>query len=180
LRLTTIKNNNTVTFSVDRNSMKTALDAFDQIQKKAKGKDPTINMKRFSQGLKSAERELDKLNKKASVVATMNERRAAKAQARVEAQAAKEAARNAQRREREGLNCFGLPAALNQCNTLPMLSLQGACSVSRITKVMQMERSAYNARTARLSAYSRVASRREAAKRGATAPAGGSGAITGG
>jgi soluble cytochrome b562 len=47
--------------------MKTALDAFDQIQKKAKGiKDPTINMKRFSQGLKSAERELDKLNKKAS------------------------------------------------------------------------------------------------------------------
>lgn len=53
---------NVVTFSVDRNSMKTALDAFDQIQKKAKGiKDPTINMKRFSQGLKSAERELGKV-----------------------------------------------------------------------------------------------------------------------
>ncbi len=58
---------NTVTFSVDRNSMKEAMDAFDQIQKKAKGiKDPTLNMKRFSQGLKSAERELDRLNKKAS------------------------------------------------------------------------------------------------------------------
>lgn len=52
----------TVSFVVDRNSMKTALDAFDQIQKKAKGiKDPTINMKRFSQGLKSAERELGKV-----------------------------------------------------------------------------------------------------------------------
>jgi uncharacterized membrane protein YukC len=78
--------------------MKTALDAFDQIQKKAKGiKDPTINMKRFSQGLKSAERELDKLNKKASKPRSNDERekaRAAKAQARVEAQAAKEAARN--------------------------------------------------------------------------------------
>lgn len=37
---------NTVTFSVDRNSMKEAMDAFDQIQKKAKGiKDPTLNMK---------------------------------------------------------------------------------------------------------------------------------------
>ncbi|HIH7005306.1 TPA: hypothetical protein ACYRWH_004452, partial [Enterobacter hormaechei] len=58
---------NTVKFSVDRNSMKEAMDAFDQIQKKAKGiKDPTLNMKKFSQGLKSAERELDKLNKKAS------------------------------------------------------------------------------------------------------------------
>jgi hypothetical protein len=46
------KINNTVTFSVDRNSMKEAMDAFDQIQKKAKGiKDPTLNMKRFSQGL---------------------------------------------------------------------------------------------------------------------------------
>ncbi|MGC8401302.1 hypothetical protein ACP3P6_14275 [Enterobacter mori] len=56
-----------MTFSVDRNSMKEAMDAFDQIQKKAKGiKDPTLNMKRFSQGLKSAERELDRLNKKAS------------------------------------------------------------------------------------------------------------------
>jgi soluble cytochrome b562 len=71
---------NTVTFSVDRNSMKTALDAFDQIQKKAKGiKDPTINMKRFSQGLKSAERELDKLNKKASKPRSNDEREKARA-----------------------------------------------------------------------------------------------------
>lgn len=66
---------NTVEFVVNRNSMKTALDAFDQIQKKAKGiKDPTINMKRFSQGLKSAERELDKLNKKASKPRSNDER----------------------------------------------------------------------------------------------------------
>jgi type II secretory pathway pseudopilin PulG len=82
-------------------------------------------MKRFSQGLKSAERELDKLNKKASKPRNSDERekaRAAKAQARVEAQAAKEAARNAQRRERAELNSWTLPAALNQCNTLPMLS----------------------------------------------------------
>ena len=55
---------NTVKFSVDRNSMKEAMDAFDHIQKKAKGiKDPTLNMKRFSQGLKSAERELDKIGR---------------------------------------------------------------------------------------------------------------------
>lgn len=118
---------NTVEFVVNRNSMKTALDAFDQIQKKAKGiKDPTINMKRFSQGLKSAERELDKLNKKASKPRNSDERekaRAAKAQARVEALAAKEAARNAQRRERAELNSSTLPAALRVCSTLPMLSL---------------------------------------------------------
>lgn len=93
---------NTVEFVVNRNSMKTALDAFDQIQKKAKGiKDPTINMKRFSQGLKSAERELDKLNKKASKPRSNDERekaRAAKAALRVEQQAAKEAQRTAVRR----------------------------------------------------------------------------------
>ena len=37
---------NTVEFVVDRNSMKEAMDAFDQIQKKAKGiKDPTLKVR---------------------------------------------------------------------------------------------------------------------------------------
>jgi multidrug resistance efflux pump len=107
--------------------MKEAMDAFDQIQKKAKGiKDPTLNMKRFSQGLKSAERELDKLNKKASKPRSNDERekaRAAKAQARVEAQAAKEAARTAARRERAELRLLDTASSFKVCNTLPMLSL---------------------------------------------------------
>lgn len=36
LEINTSKINNTVTFTVDRNSMKQAMDAFDQIQKKRK------------------------------------------------------------------------------------------------------------------------------------------------
>jgi uncharacterized membrane protein YukC len=80
-----------------------------RFRRKRKVLKTTINMKRFSQGLKSAERELDKLNKKASKPRSNDERekaRAAKAQARVEAQAAKEAARNAQRRERAELKLW--------------------------------------------------------------------------
>jgi len=113
---------NTVTFSVDRNSMKTALDAFDQIQQKAKGiKDPTINMKRFSQGLKSAERELDKLNKKASKPRSNDERekaRAAKAALRVEQQAAKEAQRTAVRRERAELKLLDVASSFKSMQHL--------------------------------------------------------------
>lgn len=181
---------NTVTFSVDRNSMKTALDAFDQIQKKAKGiKDPTINMKRFSQGLKSAERELDKLNKKASKPRNSDERekaRAAKAQARVEAQAAKEAARNAQRRERAELKLLDTASSFKSMQHLTNVELtQAALAASRITKAyasgtISLQRQ--NSEIKRLQqGYRRLnASRREAAKRGATAPVGGSGAITGG
>ena len=181
---------NTVEFVVNRNSMKTALDAFDQIQKKAKGiKDPTINMKRFSQGLKSAERELDKLNKKASKPRNSDERekaRAAKAQARVEAQAAKEAARNAQRRERAELKLLDTASSFKSMQHLTNVELtQAALAASRITKAyasgtISLQRQ--NSEIKRLQqGYRRLnASRREAAKRGATAPVGGSGAITGG
>lgn len=181
---------NTVTFSVDRNSMKTALDAFDQIQKKAKGiKDPTINMKRFSQGLKSAERELDKLNKKASKPRNSDERekaRAAKAQARVEAQAAKEAARNAQRRERAELKLLDTASSFKSMQHLTNVELtQAALQASKITRsyadgTISLQRQ--NSEIKRLQqSYRRInAERRQAAKRGATAPVGGSGAITGG
>ncbi|MCE9858680.1 hypothetical protein [Raoultella planticola] len=181
---------NTVTFSVDRNSMKTALDAFDQIQKKAKGiKDPTINMKRFSQGLKSAERELDKLNKKASKPRSNDERekaRAAKAALRVEQQAAKEAQRTAVRRERAELKLLDVASSFKSMQHLTNVELtQAALAASKITKAyasgtISLQRQ--NSEIKRLQqGYRRLnASRREAAKRGATAPAGGSGAITGG
>lgn len=130
---------NSVTFVVDRNSMKTALDAFDQIQKKAKGiKDPTINIKRFSQGLKSAERELDKLNKKASKPRDNSQReaeRAAKAKARAEAQAAKEAARAAQRRERAELKLLDTASSFKSMQHLTNVELtQAALAASKITK----------------------------------------------
>lgn len=183
-----IKNN--VTFVVDRNSMKTALDAFDQIQKKAKGiKDPTINMKRFSQGLKSAERELDRINKKASKPRDNSRReaeRAAKAKARAEAQAAKEAARNAQRRERAELKLLDTASSFKSMQHLTNVELtQAALQASKITRsyadgTISLQRQ--NSEIKRLQqGYRRInAERRQAAKRGATAPVGGSGAITGG
>lgn len=191
LEINTSKINNTVTFSVDRNSMKTALDAFDQIQKKAKGiKDPTINMKRFSQGLKSAERELDRLNKKASKPRDNSQReaeRAAKAKARAEAQAAKEAARNAQRRERAELKLLDTASSFKSMQHLTNVELtQAALAASRITKAyaagtISLQRQ--NSEIKRLQqSYRRInAERRAAAKAGgANALAGGSGAITGG
>jgi len=175
---------NTVTFTVDRNSMKTALDAFDQIQKKAKGiKDPTINMKRFSQGLKSAERDLDKLNKKASKPRSNDERekaRAAKAQARVEALAAKEAARNAARRERGELKLLDTASSFKSMHHLTNVELtQAALAASRITKAYSqgtISLARQNSEIKRLQqGYRRLnAERRQAAKRGATAPVGGS------
>ena len=181
---------NTVTFSVDRNSMKTALDTFDQIQKKAKGiKDPTINMKRFSQGLKSAERELDRINKKASKPRDNSQReaeRAAKAKARAEAKAAKEAARNLQRRERAELKLLDSASSFKSMQHLTNVELtQAALAASKITKAyaagtISLQRQ--NSEIKRLQqGYRRInAERRQAAKRGATPPAGGSGAITGG
>lgn len=192
LEINTSKINNTVTFSVDRNSMKTALDAFDQIQKKAKGiKDPTINMKRFSQGLKSAERELDKLNKKASKPRNSDERekaRAAKAALRVEQQAAKEAQRIAVRRERAELKLLDTASSFKSMQHLTNVELtQAALAASRITKAyasgtISLQRQ--NSEIKRLQqGYRRInAERREAAKRGATPPVGGSkatGAISG-
>ncbi|WP_347114088.1 hypothetical protein AAHB66_19055 [Leclercia sp. S52] len=180
---------NTVKFSVDRNSMKEAMDAFDQIQKKAKGiKDPTLNMKRFSQGLKSAERELDKLNKKASKPRNSDERekaRAAKAQARVEAQAAKEAARNAQRRERAELKLLDTASSFKSMQHLTNVELtQAALAASRITKAyaagtISLQRQ--NSEIKRLQqSYRRInAERRAAAKAGGANALGGGGKATG-
>ncbi|EOY4341679.1 hypothetical protein ACP5YT_003401 [Cronobacter malonaticus] len=179
----------TVSFVVDRNSMKTALDAFDQIQKKSKGiKDPTLNMKRFSQGLKSAERELDKLNKKASKPRNSDERekaRAAKAQARVEAQAAKEAARNAQRRERAELKLLDTASSFKSMQHLTNVELtQAALQASRITKAyaagtISLQRQ--NSEIKRLQqSYRRInAERRAAAKAGGSNALGGGGKATG-
>ncbi|EMJ8410076.1 TPA: hypothetical protein ACTYBD_004943 [Enterobacter hormaechei] len=180
---------NTVTFSVDRNSMKEAMDAFDQIQKKSKGiKDPTLNMKRFSQGLKSAERELDMLNKKASKPRNSDERekaRAAKAQARVEAQAAKEAARNAQRRERAELKLLDTASSFKSMQHLTNVELtQAALAASRITKAyaagtISLQRQ--NSEIKRLQqSYRRInAERRAAAKAGGANALGGGGKATG-
>ncbi|WP_258133212.1 hypothetical protein [Cronobacter sakazakii] len=175
---------NTVEFVVDRNSMKEAMDAFDQIQKKAKGsKDPTLNMKKFSQGLKSAERELDKLNKKASKPRNSDERekaRAAKAQARVEAQAAKEAARNAQRRERAELKLLEAASSFKSMQHLTNVELaQAALAASRVTK-------AYAAGTISLQRQNseikrlQQSYRRINAERRAAAKAGGANALAGG
>ncbi|EHF4925170.1 TPA: hypothetical protein ACPZ0W_003886 [Enterobacter bugandensis] len=189
LELQISKINNTVTFSVDRNSMKEAMDAFDQIQKKAKGiKDPTLNMKRFSQGLKSAERELDKLNKKASKPRSNDERekaRAAKAQARVEAQAAKEAARSAARRERAELRLLDTASSFKSMQHLTNVELtQAALAASRITKAyaagtISLQRQ--NSEIKRLQqSYRRInAERRAAAKAGGANALGGGGKATG-
>ncbi|HCT9403229.1 TPA: hypothetical protein OUC09_004469 [Enterobacter hormaechei] len=189
LEINTSKINNTVTFTVDRNSMKQAMDAFDQIQKKAKGiKDPTINMKRFSQGLKSAERELDRINKKASKPRSNDERekaRAAKAQARVEALAAKEAARNAQRRERAELKLLDTASSFKSMQHLTNVELtQAALAASRITKAyaagtISLQRQ--NSEIKRLQqSYRRInAERRAAAKAGGANALGGGGKATG-
>ncbi|EPB3480313.1 hypothetical protein ACRFZU_001861 [Escherichia coli] len=184
LEINTSKINNTVTFSVDRNSMKTALDAFDQIQKKAKGiKDPTISMKRFSQGLKSAERELDKLNKKASKPRSNDERekaRAAKAQARVEAQAAKEAARNAQRRERAELKLLDTASSFKSMQHLTNVELtQAALAASRITKAYAAGTISLQRQTSELKRLQQ-SYRRINAERRAAAKAGGANALAGG
>ena len=186
LEIQTSKINNTVTFSVDRNSMKEAMDAFDQIQKKAKGiKDPTLNMKKFSQGLKSAERELDKLNKKASKPRDNSQReaeRAAKAKARAEAQAAKEAARSVARRERAELKLLDTASSFRSMQHLTNVELtQAALAASRITKAYSqgtISLARQNSEIKRLQqSYRRInAERRAAAKANAL---GGGGKATG-
>ena len=189
LEIQTSKIKNTVTFSVDRNSMKEAMDAFDQIQKKAKGiKDPTLNMKKFSQGLKSAERELDKLNKKASKPRDNSQReaeRAAKAKARAEAQEAKEAARNAQRRERASLKLLDTASSFKSMQHLTNVELtQAALQASKITRsyadgTISLQRQ--NSEIKRLQqSYRRInAERRAAAKAGGANALGGGGKATG-
>ncbi|HHJ4541081.1 hypothetical protein [Citrobacter freundii] len=175
---------NTVEFVVNRNSMKTALDAFDQIQKKAKGiKDPTINMKRFSQGLKSAERELDKLNKKASKPRSNDERekaRAAKAALRVEQQAAKEAQRTAVRRERAELKLLDTASSFKSMQHLTNVELtQAALQASRITKAYAAGTISLQRQTSELKRLQQ-SYRRINAERRAAAKAGGANALAGG
>ncbi len=189
LEIQTSKINNVVTFTVDRNSMKQAMDAFDQIQKKAKGmKDPTLNMKKFSQGLKSAERELDRINKKASKPRDNSQReaeRAAKAKARAEAQAAKEAARNAQRRERAELKLLDTASSFKSMQHLTNVELtQAALQASKITKAyasgtISLQRQ--NSEIKRLQqSYRRInAERRAAAKAGGANALAGGGKATG-
>lgn len=189
LEIQTSKINNVVTFTVDRNSMKQAMDAFDQIQKKAKGmKDPTLNMKKFSQGLKSAERELDRINKKASKPRDNSQReaeRAAKAKARAEAQAAKEAARNAQRRERAELKLLDTASSFKSMQHLTNVELtQAALQASKITKAyasgtISLQRQ--NSEIKRLQqSYRRInAERRAAVKAGGANALAGDGKATG-
>lgn len=189
LEINTSKINNVVTFSVDRNSMKQAMDAFDQIQKKAKGmKDPTLNMKKFNQGLKSAERELDRINKKASKPRDNSQReaeRAAKAKARAESQAAKEAARNAQRRERAELKLLDTASSFKSMQHLTNVELtQAALQASKITKAyasgtISLQRQ--NSEIKRLQqSYRRInAERRAATKAGGANALGGAGKATG-
>ena len=174
----------TVSFVVDRNSMKTALDAFDQIQKKAKGiKDPTINMKRFSQGLKSAERELDRINKKASKPRDNSQReaeRAAKAKARAEAQAAKEAARSVARRERAELKLLDVASSFKSMQHLTNVELtQAALAASRITKAYAAGTISLQRQTSELKRLQQ-SYRRINAERRAAAKAGGANALAGG
>ncbi|HDT0668890.1 TPA: hypothetical protein QIB91_001755 [Klebsiella aerogenes] len=189
LEINTSKINNVVTFTVDRNSMKTALDVFDQIQKKAKGiKDPTLNMKKFNQGLKSAERELDKLNKKASKPRNNDERekaRAAKAALRVEQQAAKEAQRTAARRERAELKLLDTASSFKSMQHLTNVELtQAALQASKITRsyaegTISLQRQ--NSEIKRLQqSYRRIsAERRAAAKVGGANALSGAGKATG-
>lgn len=189
LEINTSKINNVVTFSVDRNSMKQAMDAFDQIQKKAKGmKDATLNMKKFNQGLKSAERELDRINKKASKPRDNSQReaeRAAKAKARAESQAAKEAARNAQRRERAELKLLDTASSFKSMQHLTNVELtQAALQASKITKAyasgtISLQRQ--NSEIKRLQqSYRRInAERRAATKAGGANALGGAGKATG-
>lgn len=189
LEINTSKINNTVTFTVDRNSMKQAMDAFDQIQKKAKGmKDPTLNMKKFNQGLKSAERELDRINKKASKPRNSDERekaRAAKAALRVEQQAAKEAQRTAVRRERAELKLLDTASSFKSMQHLTNVELtQAALQASKITKAyasgtISLQRQ--NSEIKRLQqSYRRInAERRAAAKAGGANALAGGGKATG-
>lgn len=189
LEINTSKINNVVTFSVDRNSMKQAMDAFDQIQKKAKGmKDPTLNMKKFNQGLKSAERELDRINKKASKPRDNSQReaeRAAKAKARAESQAAKEAARNAQRRERAELKLLDTASSFKSMQHLTNVELtQAALQASKITKAYAsgtISLPRQNSEIKRLQqSYRRInAERRAATKAGGANALGGAGKATG-
>ncbi|EQB4866376.1 hypothetical protein ACU62X_22120 [Klebsiella aerogenes] len=130
---------NTVTFVVDKNSLKEAMSAVDGLRKAfEKLQDPKLNFKRFNQNMKQAQKTVEKASKAASKPRDNSQReaeRAAKAQARVEAQAAKEAARAAQRRERAELKLLDTASSFKSMQHLTNIELaQAALQASKITR----------------------------------------------
>ena len=129
----------TVSFVVDKNSLKEAMSTVEGLRKAfEKLQDPKINFKRFNQNLKQAQKTVEKASKAASKPRDNSQReaeRAAKAQARVEAQAAKEAARAAQRRERAELKLLDTASSFKSMQHLTNVELtQAALAESKITK----------------------------------------------
>ncbi|HIH9494006.1 TPA: hypothetical protein ACYVAW_002241 [Klebsiella variicola subsp. variicola] len=130
---------NTVTFVVDRNSLKEAMSTVEGLRKAfEKLQNPKLNFKRFNQNMKHAQKTAEKASKSASKPRDNSQReaeRAAKAQARVEAQAAKEAARAAQRRERAELKLLDTASSFKSMQHLTNVELtQAALQASKITK----------------------------------------------
>ncbi|HCI6814989.1 TPA: hypothetical protein NPP90_004203 [Klebsiella quasipneumoniae subsp. quasipneumoniae] len=130
---------NTVTFVVDRNSLKEAMSTVEKLRKAfEKVQNPKMNFKRFNQNMKQAQKTVEKASKSASKPRDNSQReaeRAAKAQARVEAQAAKEAARAAQRRERAELKLLDTASSFKSMQHLTNVELtQAALQASKITK----------------------------------------------
>ncbi|HBT9004312.1 TPA: hypothetical protein MCM31_001390 [Klebsiella pneumoniae] len=130
---------NTVTFVVDKNSLKEAMNTVEGLRKAfEKLQNPKMNFKRFNQNIKQAQKTVEKASKAASTPRDNSQReaeRAAKAQARVEAQAAKEAARAAQRRERAELKLLDTASSFKSMQHLTNIELtQAALAASRITK----------------------------------------------
>ncbi|EPG3800577.1 hypothetical protein MBO10_005174 [Klebsiella pneumoniae] len=129
----------TVSFVVDKNSLKEAMATVEGLRKAfEKLQDPKINFKRFNQNLKQAQKTVEKASKAASKPRDNSQReaeRAAKAQARVEAQAAKDAARAAQRRERAELKLLDTASSFKSMQHLTNIELtQAALQASKITK----------------------------------------------
>lgn len=129
----------TVSFVVDKNSLKEAMSTVEGLRKAfEKLQDPKLNFKRFNQNMKQAQKTVEKASKSASKPRSNDERekaRAAKAQARVEAQAAKEAARNAQRREKAELKLLDTASSFKSMQHLTNVELtQAALQASKITK----------------------------------------------
>ncbi|MFW8996550.1 hypothetical protein [Klebsiella sp. C312] len=137
LNIASIKN--TVTFVVDKNSLRGAMSTVEGLRKAfEKLQDPKLHFKRFNQNMKQAQKTVEKASKAASKPRSNDERekaRAAKAQARVEAQAAKEAARNAQRREKAELKLLDTASSFKSMQHLTNVELtQAALQASKITK----------------------------------------------
>lgn len=129
----------TVSFVVDKNSLKEAMSTVEGLRKAfEKLQDPKINFKRFNQNMKQAQKTVEKASKAASKPRDNSQReaeRAAKAQARVEAQAAKDAARASQRRERAELKLLDTASSFKSMQHLTNIELtQAALQASKITR----------------------------------------------